>query len=381
MKAKWALACAVLGMLVVAHRDRAQAPQLPAADDAAAMPGKESPMSFTERSPLSSRAELSKRLSEKITEEDYDLGKETFYVYVPKEADAKGKMGLVYLFNFKDTEGLPEQCFSVFDETHVIFVTTKDVSQPIWVRCGLALDLVHNLKKSLKVDEGRVYAIDGALNTSPGERCALGYPEVFTGALWVYYRPYRQVGTKGRTYRDFIPKPPAQQLEMAKQRPTALAVMTERDEYRDLAYNTFQQDGFKRLKRMTITGEQFHYPAYTTDWLKEVITFWDATRPAVVATAPPAAPKPASAPEPSPEVPAAVSAPAPAAPPSPQPPANAGPDASTAEAQRMVNLAKSYISAQRYEPARTRLNAVVENYPGTPAAKEAKQLLDQIKGK
>jgi hypothetical protein len=375
-------ACAWAAGLVAASAVLAQAPEVPAADDTAAMAGKESALTFSERSPLSSRAELSKRLSEKITDEDYDLGKETFFVYVPKEAGANGEMGLVYLFNFKDTEGLPEQCYPVFDEAHAIFVTTKEVSQPIWVRCGMALDLVHNLKKRLKVDEKRVYAIDGALNTSPGERCELGYPEVFTGALWVYYRPYRQVGTKGRTYRDFIPKPPAQQLEMAKQRPTALAVMTERDEYRDLAYNTFQQDGFKRLKRMTITGEQFHYPEYTTDWLKEVITFWDSTPPAVVATPPPAVPVLAPAAATSPVPPKAVNAPAPAGPPEPPQAARGGAaDASAAEAQRMVNLAKSYISAQRYELARTRLNTVVQKYPGTAAAKEAKDLLDQIKGR
>jgi hypothetical protein len=350
----------------------AKGADVPATDDTAAMAGKLSVLSFTERSPLSSRAELVKRLSEKIADEDYDLGKEAFLVYVPKEADAKGKVGLIYLFNYKDTEDGPEPCYPVFDEAHVVFVTAKQSSQADWMRCGLAVDAVHNLKKSLKVDEKRVYAIDGGGHTLPGERCVLGYPEVFTGSYFGWnFEPTHQIRVGRVVYdNEYIPRPPAAQWELAKQRAYVFAVMDQWDDYKKLVYQSFQQDGFKRLKQMRVDSEQYHYPNYSPGWLKEAIAFWDAAPAPVAVKAAPAGAEQVNAP------PAAA-----AANPQAAGKAGGGDGASAAEAQRIVNLAKSYISAQRFEPARTRLNAVVQKYPDTPAAKEAKELLDQIKGK
>ena len=49
------------------------------------------------------------------------------------------------------------------------------------------------------------------------------------------------------------------------------------------------------------------------------------------------------------------------------------------DAQRMLNAAKSYISAGRSDLARTKLQAIVDQFPGDPAAAEAKNLLGQIK--
>jgi len=57
------------------------------------------------------------------------------------------------------------------------------------------------------------------------------------------------------------------------------------------------------------------------------------------------------------------------------------PDDPAAKAARTLNLAKSYIAAERYDAAREKLNQVVQSYPDAPAAKDAKALLDQIKDK
>src|SRR2546423_5123408 len=108
-------------------------------------------------------------------------------------------MGLVYLFNYKDTEDGPEPCYPVFDETHVIFVTSKQISQPPWVRCGLALDAVHNLKKSLKLDEKRIYVIDSGGGSAPRERGVLGYPEGVSGGVLLPYPSFPQGGTPHRS--------------------------------------------------------------------------------------------------------------------------------------------------------------------------------------
>ena len=54
------------------------------------------------------------------------------------------------------------------------------------------------------------------------------------------------------------------------------------------------------------------------------------------------------------------------------------PDATAAKA---LSLAKTYVSAQQYGLARQKLQKLIENYPTSPAAKEAKQLLADIANK
>ena len=341
----------------------------PSRDVPPEMRGRLNPLTFTTRSPLSSRAELSKRLGEKITDPDYDLSKEEFVAYIPFDADLSGKMGVIYFFCYKDTEEGPEPCYPLLDQKHLVFITCKHSNQEPWVRCGLALDAVQNLKGMFRIDEKRVYAIAGAEEKMSGERAVLACPDVFTGGALVGFWPYRQVVTPSRkVYTSVVPKPPAAQFELLRQRPLVLGSGGdgEQEEFYGAAFKSFQQDGFKRLKRMKVTLEQYHYPNFTTDWLTEAIDFWDATPPPGPAKPVVAAPQPSA-----PQAPATPAAGAPAA------PAAANPG----DAQRLVNAAKSYISAQAYAQARTRLNTVVEKFPDTPAAKEAKQLLDQIKGK
>jgi TolA-binding protein len=56
-------------------------------------------------------------------------------------------------------------------------------------------------------------------------------------------------------------------------------------------------------------------------------------------------------------------------------------DDKSAAAARQLSLAKSYIAANRLDAARTRLQSVIDNYPTTPAAAEAKSLLAKLDAK
>ena len=89
-----------------------------------------------------------------------------------------------------------------------------------------------------------------------------------------------------------------------------------------------------------------------------------ARQPAPIAPPPSAAVAAASAPP--------ADASAKAAPPADDP---------AVKAARAVSLAKSYIAAERYDDARSKLQGVVTTYPGTPAARDAEALLTQIAGK
>ena len=55
-------------------------------------------------------------------------------------------------------------------------------------------------------------------------------------------------------------------------------------------------------------------------------------------------------------------------------------DADIAEekASKALNLAKSYWAAGQNDIAKTRLQKIIQQYPKTAAAKDAKTLLDQI---
>ncbi|HXE55770.1 MAG TPA: tetratricopeptide repeat protein, partial [Tepidisphaeraceae bacterium] len=71
-----------------------------------------------------------------------------------------------------------------------------------------------------------------------------------------------------------------------------------------------------------------------------------------------------------------------AAPPPPATPKAADVDANAIEkADTALSLARAYVSAGRYDAARARLQSIIRDYPKTTAAKQAKDLLDQIAGK
>jgi len=94
-----------------------------------------------------------------------------------------------------------------------------------------------------------------------------------------------------------------------------------------------------------------------------------------------APPKPAIAAKPKIAKPAPTSVAAPAAAQAaPTPPAPIADDPA-AKATRALNLARSYISAERFDTARTKLQAIITSWPDTPAAKDAVVVLKEIEGK
>jgi hypothetical protein len=65
----------------------------------------------------------------------------------------------------------------------------------------------------------------------------------------------------------------------------------------------------------------------------------------------------------------------------PPAPAPAAPDDPATKATRALNLARSYIKAEHFETARTKLQAIIATWPTTPAAKDAAIALKEIEGK
>jgi TolA-binding protein len=79
---------------------------------------------------------------------------------------------------------------------------------------------------------------------------------------------------------------------------------------------------------------------------------------------------------------AKVAAPAPVAQPSTAP--ARGADTATAAGQKAASalqMANDLVKANRFDAARQRLKEIIDTYPETPAAKQARSVLDQIKNK
>jgi TolA-binding protein len=50
-------------------------------------------------------------------------------------------------------------------------------------------------------------------------------------------------------------------------------------------------------------------------------------------------------------------------------------------ADHLLSTAKLYLDNKQYEIGRTKLKWIIEHFPGTPAAKEARKLLAESEGK
>jgi hypothetical protein len=141
----------------------------------------------------------------------------------------------------------------------------------------------------------------------------------------------------------------------------------------------FKASGFKYAKRISVASSKMpHFPDYASDWFEQGIQYRDA--PLAELAAVPADPPAGKMSKAADAAPATASVP-PAVQPPPGPFSQPPADDAAAKAAKTLSLAKSYITAERYDAARTRLQNIVSTYPNTPAAQEAKDLLKQIEGK
>lgn len=321
---------------------------------------------LTDRSPLSARDEFLKRVRAKPQElgDDYDLSQQTFDVYVPAEAGEGGKYGLMVGVVFADGHGFaPQNWRPVLEKYHIIWIAPGHGGddRPAFERMGEALDATFDACKLWSIDKDRIYL---AMNTwkRPVTGLGLYYSEVYTGVLascfalsWVADLQ----NSKGRWPTSDMPHPLDASWGMAKSRPIFFVVREGEKRDRDdlILKSGYQASGFNFVKLVEVKPDDMHvWSDYPGSWFEQGIEYLDASRaqskPQLAATAPATAP-----------------AKAPAS------------DDPKAKAARALSLAKTYISAGKYDLARSKLQKIVETYPETPAAKEAKTILMQIQGK
>jgi predicted esterase len=156
---------------------------------------------FTEYLPLSSSTELLRRLfsplnalrvveestssGKPLREQRVDLANETFTVYVPPHAPPHGYALLVFVPPWA-TATVPKLWMAALDRHDMIFVSAANSGNGADVlnrRKPLALLAAENIMRSYPVDRERVYIGGFSGGSRMALRIALGYPDVFHGAL------------------------------------------------------------------------------------------------------------------------------------------------------------------------------------------------------
>jgi len=156
---------------------------------------------FTDYSPLSSNTELAQRLlsplyaagvhrelvqsGQTLREQPIDLTREHFAVYVPAEAPAQGYALLVFVPPWQEA-AVPRTWIPILDRLGIIFVTAAQSGNEENIfdrREPLALLAAYNIMHRYRVDPERVYIGGFSGGSRVALRIALGYPDLFHGAL------------------------------------------------------------------------------------------------------------------------------------------------------------------------------------------------------
>jgi len=157
--------------------------------------------SFVETSPLAGNAELSRRLlspltviqmraalaraGQSLSDQSVTAAAEKFLVHVPPQMPANGYAALIFVPAAKVTT-LPKGWRPVLDSHGVIFIGAQNSgndSYDMSRRMPLAVLAAVNALHRYKVDPARVFVGGMSGGSRVAMRLALGYPDLFAGAL------------------------------------------------------------------------------------------------------------------------------------------------------------------------------------------------------
>ena len=143
-------------------------------------------ITFTERSPVSSQPEISRR-TVVIKGPDYNLADEGYEVSVPASYKPGAPYGLLVFINSEDNANIPGEFKPLLEPMRLIYVAGKKCgnSQSVVKRIGMAVDAVFNMKKIYNIDPQRVYLAGISGGGRASSHGATAYPDVFNGALYL----------------------------------------------------------------------------------------------------------------------------------------------------------------------------------------------------
>ena len=165
-----------------------------------AQTGRLSEVTFTDYSPLSSNAEMARRLwsplknarlqkilagGAKLRDQAIDLAREKFVLYVPSRMPASGYGLIVFVAPWNEAR-VPDGWGAVLDHDGMILVMAArsgNDQSPLGRREPLALLAETNVAARYRLDPARIIIAGFSGGSLMALRIALGYPDVFRGAI------------------------------------------------------------------------------------------------------------------------------------------------------------------------------------------------------
>jgi hypothetical protein len=327
---------------------------------------------FTDRVPISDTAEVVRRLpgwkldtiKKEGQEESYDINNESFEVHVPSENNGERPFGLLVYISPGNKGTLPKKdWYAITDRRHMIVVGANNSgnSREAWLRLSLAVDAAENIKKQYKIDPERVYTA----GVSGGGFCSAvlnwAYSDVFRGGIYIIRAAYwRAIPAPSEGDNHFWPRasmpPPGKLLGDAKKRSRHVILEGEKDQNRTASNDQFEamkKDGYLNVTYLEVPG-MGHQPP-DAEWFEKALEAMDKPSAAPVASAGKSGKSAALPPASKPAV-----------------------DPAEAASEQMFKKARMYADNKMIDKARALANEVVEQYPKTAAAADARKLLDQI---
>lgn len=326
-------------------------------------------LTFTERSPLSAidvvlqRMDYANSSIELRKSFEYDLAGLSFDVFVPRTYRADVPHGLFVWMGVTDVTPAWRNVLA----RHRLILIAANARKGHAATYGPPLDAVHNMKRLYNIDENRVYASGFSAGACGATMMVRGFPEVFRGGLFLmgghfYYSRVSQSGQREPTVEGPPPtwKGPLDELKKT----TRLVMMKGGTDTQWTAsegrsdYEAFRLDGFTRICCLEVPGLG-HVPPNAA-WFEKGVDALDHSEPLT-----PPVTSPTTQPNPSRD--------------------------QIAQAQRILATAQYYLECKSpqtsqemqdrirksyREKARKYLRQVLEEYPTTPAALKARELLD-----
>ncbi len=329
-------------------------------------------LTFAERSPLSaldvvlSRMDMNKASIKNIAGFEYDLSRLSFEVVVPATYKPNVPHGLFVWLGVTDFSPIWLNALA----RHKLILVVANTRRGHPALYGPPVDAVHNMKKLYNIDPNRVYASGFSAGGCVATMMVRGFPEVFRGGLFLmggcFYNSYKdRSGRWEPTIEESFPRWKGPLDEIKKEMKLVIMKGGNDTEWTPQEgrcdYEALRLDGFLQINYFEVPGLGHRPP--NASWFENGITALDQSlRLTPPLTSPTADPHP---------LPSQV-----------------------AQAQRILAAAKYYLElkpAQVLEQERKDqirksyqdkahkyLQRVLEEYPTTPAAAKARELLQQM---
>jgi len=331
-------------------------------------------LTFTERHPLSTLDEVVRRLdihfetmaasAMALANQEYDLANESFEVFVPSTYKPQVPHGL---FVWLGVTPVSPDWFDVLGRRKLISVTAIPVNGTLgFSRARLPLDAVHNVKRLYRIDENRIYVSGFSAGAGMASHLVCGFPEIFRGGYFLMGGGFCVVhktasGSYEPTLERLAPdwKGPLDKIKkdlrlvlMRAEGDTIYSPQEDRAQYTGLLL-----DGFERVQYIVLPGGGHRPP--NAPWFERGLMALESPPRAALVTTPTDQPNPL--------------------------PGQIG-QAQRILATALLNLERKYpklYSKEQVERfrksgqdrARKYLQQVISEYPTTPAAAKARQLL------